>query len=437
MIKKCYYILLLVSVHALAQEQKPLTLEEAVQLALENNYGIQIARNEVEIAENNVTLGNAGFLPLVEGTFNQNYGVSSFEQQLNSGDERADDGVQNSRRTYDAALNWTVFDGMRMFHAYDQLQSFKELSEDQLRAAVETTVFNLTMTFYQVGLENERLRLLESNLSLSEERMAIAKDKYELGKASKLEYLQAQVDYNTDKSTLIAQREVLASTKYDLLRIMADKRDSASFEVDYELRINDQLLYEDLLNNLESSNPQLLTIRKTEIIARQDEDIVKAERLPTISLFADYSHQSFESPANFAVEGTSDNLNYGLSARITLFNGFNLNRRIQNSFISSESAQLEYEQQLLNFETDLKQTYINYQNNLNLLVLEKENLAVARENNEIAKDRYEIGLSSAIELREAQLNFINAELRERNAAFAAKFAEIQLEFLAGISLINN
>ena len=430
------HVLFLHCMSAHVYAQKALDLQTVLKIGLENNFDIQVAENNKKIAENNVTLGNAGFYPVVEANFDQNFGVSSFEQQLNNGEERSDNGVQNSRRSYGASLNWTIFDGFRMFRFYDQLNTMDKMTDDQLRTSVETLVFNLSSTFYQAALEKERLRLFEGNVKLSEERLSIAKDKYELGKASKLEYLQAQVDYNSDKSAMILQAELLAITKYSLLELMAQNDDSIDFEVDYSLDIDQNLSLDELLSVMEIENPQLLATRKAEIIARYEEEIAKSERLPTIGVFADYTHQSFESPANFAVEGSSDQVNYGLTARITLFNGLNLNRRIQNAKISSESARLTYQQQSLNFETNLKQTYLSYSNNLNLMELEVENLQVARENNDIAQDRYEIGLSNALELRESQVNLVNAELRYQDAAFAVKQAEVELKFLAGILLKN-
>ncbi len=420
-----------------ASAQPTLSLGDALRIALENNFDIKVARNNKQIAENNLTHGNAGFYPLVEATFNQNFGLSSFEQQLNNGEERSDNGVQNSRRSYGVSLNWTLFDGLRMFRLYDQLHTTDEMTEDQLRASVENLVFNLSNTFYQAALEKERLKLFESNVKLSEERLAIARDKYELGKASKLEYLQAQVDYNSDMSSMIQQIELLAITKFDLLELMANNRDSVDFDLKYQLEIDEGLSLDELLAAMELENPQLLAARKAEIVARYEEEITKSERMPTIGIFADYTHQSFESPANFAVEGSSDNVNYGLTARITLFDGLNLNRRIQNARINSESARLTYQQQTLTFETNLKQTYLSYTNNLSLMELEQQNLQVARENNDIAQERYEIGLSNAVELRESQVNLINAELRHQNAAFAAKLAEIELKFLAGMMLKTN
>ncbi len=425
------YFFVLIAIQTMAQSG--LTLEEAVETALENNYNIKIARNNKSIAENNFSLGNAGFLPTVTLDFNRTYGISSFEQQLSSGTERADDGVKNNRQAYGANLNWTIFNGMQMFTTYEQLEELQKQSEESLKAEIELLLFNIKTTYYQAALERERYILYDSNVLLSEQRLKVAYDKYSLGKASKLEYLQAQVDLNTDKSFRIQQQQLLANRKYELLRLMAAEDDNIDFVLDYNLDIEETLSLDILLENIELQNPQLSALRRNQVIAERNQRINEGERLPVVNLFAGYTHTNSESPAGFAIENTSDDISYGLTASWTIFNGFNINRRIQNAKIQSQNAQLQYQNQLLDFSTNVKTRYIDYQNSLELMALEKENLTVARENNEIAKERYKIGLSNPVELREAQLNFLDAELRYQNAAFNAKLGEIELRYLAGMS----
>ncbi|MBL6449033.1 TolC family protein [Fulvivirga sp. 29W222] len=417
----------------LAQEE--LTLEKAIETALENNYSIKIARNNEEVTKNNYTLGNAGFLPTITADYNRDYGVQSFEQQRSSG-EVSDSGAKSKRETYGATLNWTIFDGFKMFTTYDQLEVLNQQSKDQTKAQIELLVYNVTAAFYSAALEKERLLLFESNVELSDERLNVSKDKYELGKASKIEYLQAQVDLNTDKSSMIKQLELLAIRKFELMKLMAIDKDTLHFNIKYEIKNDPDISLRGLLDHLESQNAQLLTLKRDQAIALYDKKIVQGDRLPEVDLFADYTHSSFETPAGFVLSGKSDDITYGIAARWTIFNGFDVNRRMSNAKIQYENAQYQYKDQLLAFTTDIKTRYINYSNNLDLLKLEKENLSVARENNEIAQERYQIGLSNSLELRESQINLINAEIRYLNAAFAAKQAEIELKYLSGILVVE-
>ena len=412
--------------------QEVMTLESAINLALEYNYGIKIARSNQEIAENNNSLGNAGFLPILTLDANQNNSQVNGEQVSERGTLEFDNEV-NSSLTFGSNLNWPLFDGTRMFANRDLLESQNLQSRSALEFAIETVIYNVSTNFYLASLENERLKLLNSNLNLSEERLKIAKDKYELGKGSKLEYLQAQVDYNTDQTNIINQEQILDFQKLELLRQIG-VRDTVSFQTKYDLVFDSELVLDDLLNNIEITNKEIDVFRRATEIAALQERASSSDRLPTVSVFAGYNYNDRLNAVGFSFESTTTALSYGFNATITLFNGFNINRIIQNNRINKEIADYSYEQRLLDIETDLKQQFLSYLNSLELIKLEEQNVLVAKENNDIAKERYEIGLSNAVEYRESQTNLIAAELRQQNAQFAAKLAEIELKYLAGLSL---
>lgn len=421
---------LLILISIVSYCQNVLTLDQAIDIAMENNYLIKISRNNNQINENNLSYGNAGFLPTITANADKTYGIQSFDRELSSGVQQSQSDAKNERTSLGAALNWTIFDGMKMFTTYDQLQELKLQSEESLQADIELLIYNITATFYQAALERERLTRYDSNVLLSEQRLKVAKDKYDLGKASKLEYLQALVDLNADKSLRIQQEQLLSTRKLELNRLMAIQ-DTSSYMLKYVLEPEEELVLTELLESLETQNPLITSLKREKAIAEYNSKITMSERLPVVNFNAGYTHSKSISPAGFAVENTSDDINYGLSASWILFNGFNINRRIQNAKIQSDISELRYNSQLLDYHTALKSRYIDYTNALKLMELEHQNLSVARENNEISKERYEIGLSTPLELREAQLNFLDAELRFQNAAFSTKLAAIELKYLSG------
>jgi len=247
-----FLIFLIFSLPAAGQQK--LTYEMAIATALENNYGIKIAENNKNIADNNLTFGNAGFLPVLSANASRTYGSSSFERQLASGTEQSIDNAKSERTSLGADLNWTIFDGLRMFKSYDQLSELNSQSEADLQMQVELIIFQVSMAYYQAALEKERLQLSESNIRFSEERLRIAKDRYELGDASKLEYLQAQVDLNADKTANIRQQEVLQARKLELLRLMTTNSENIDFILDYTLSNNRDLELADLLNSMETGS---------------------------------------------------------------------------------------------------------------------------------------------------------------------------------------
>lgn len=413
------------SVHA----QDSLSLEEAIETALYNNYSIQIARNDLKIADNNVTRGNAGFLPTVDLTASQNNTVVNGEQIVGP-DVREIDDRKNKSTVVGGVIDWTIFDGRRMFFNYDRLKTMRLQSEADLQLEIETIIFNITTIFYLTALEQETMNSLKSNLSLSEERKALSKDLYEVGRASKLEWLQAQVDFNADKSVILRQQELLAARKYELLHLMA-VGDTVDFIIDYDIEFEEPLNLQVLLDQMEFQNKRLVSIRRAMEIAASNEKIIKSNMLPSVSVFTGYNYSEVQRAVGFAFESNTTDWSYGFTARLRLFDGFNLRRQIENSRIEIDNVQLQLENQKLSLITQIKSTYISLENNRQLMELENENLEVARENNEIAQERYRIGRSNALELREAQVNLINAEIRFQNAVFEAKLAEAELRFLSG------
>ncbi|QSE96643.1 TolC family protein [Fulvivirga lutea] len=411
--------------------QEKLTLENAIELAMENNYGIKIAKGTQQIAENNYTLGNAGFLPTVTLSANQNNSLVNGEQIV-GGDVRDIDNQENKSTTIGGNINWTIFDGTRMFVNYDILKSQNIQSQEALDFAIQTTIYNVATNYYLAALEKERLKLLQSNLELSEDRLKIAKDKYELGKGSKLEYLQAQVDYNTDQSNILSQKQVLENQKLELVRQMNAKSES-EFDLDNTLLFDRNITLDDLLNSIQT-NKELNVLERAKEIAELQEKASKADRLPNLSVFAGYNYSETQRAVGFTFESSTTDLSYGFNASVTLFNGFNINRVIQNTKINKEIAELNYEQRMFDLETSIRQQFLSYLNSIELINIEEKNVAVAKENNEIAKERYDIGLSNPVEYRESQTNLIAAETRKQNAEYSAKLAEIQLKYLAGIRI---
>jgi outer membrane protein len=427
-------LLLLWGAYSDGLAQDTLELSMAIQIGLENNFDIKISEGEKDIAENNNTIGNAGFLPTLDLTAAQRYTVENTEQQFISGDQQNRDGAKSNTFSAGAQLNWTIFDGVTMFYTKDRLEELEKRGISINESTIQTIVAQIGKEFYTVALEQIRLELLLQNISLSEDRMEIAKNKYEFGKASKMEFLQAQVDLNNDKSNHMIQQERLAASKTALNELLG--RDvTLDFHVAFDPELNTELQYEDLKASMESQNPQLQASIYQVNASRLAERELFGQRMPEIGLNVGYNYAKSEAEAGFLISRQSTGLTYGISASWNIFNGLNLNRQIQNAKIEAENSQLNYEAIKIGLERQLYSIYISYQNNIRLRDLEEVNREVANENNEIAIERYSVGNSSPLELREAQINLLEANLRYLNAAYAIKTGEIDLLFIAGM-LVN-
>ncbi len=426
---KFILIFFLIGISAQAQENL-LTLEEAIQTGLENNFSVKIAQNDQEIAANNFSRGNAGMLPNLDLLAVRNFDIQDSELDFASGDGQTVEGARSNSTTASAVISWTIFDGTRMFATYDKLNEIQQASNLDAQATVENLVADIASAYYTIILEQELLTVIQSTLELSEIRRTLAKTQYEVGRTSKLEYLAAQVDYNADTSALISQREQFYNAKVDLNALLARLPDT-KFQVPDQIDANLELDLTALKETMLSANPQLLRARQEENIAYLTTRELRADRLPELSVNGGYNYATSEAEAGFVLGRRSDGFAYGLTARWNLFNGSNKSRLIQNAQIAVETQQYVTQDLLLQLQAGLEKTFINYTNSIQLIGLETENEAIAQERAEIALERYRLGNTNSLELREAQRNAVTASGRLLDAVYSTKIAEIELMRLSG------
>jgi len=408
--------------------------ETAVSIALEKNFDLILESYQVVLAENDNTMGNAGMLPTIDLSGEARQSIQNTEQQFFSGDTQSRTAAKTTN--YNAGVNmaWTLFDGLKMFATKERLEEIQKTNEYAFRAQVQNVLSDVMKAFYNTALEQERLALLQSTLALSEERVGISKEKYEVGKASKLEYLQAQVDYNTDQSALVRQQEVIARSKLALLQLLGlDTSDSLSLQYNYEL--NGLLALPELEETALQQNPDLQYLQSQREVAVLTTRERERELYPSLDFNLGYNYSNLKAEAGFLQSNRTNGVNYGLSATMTLFDGLNQQRAIQNSRIQSEYAMTAFEQAKMQLLTAIRSGFLTLKNSLTLVALEEQNLEVAKENVEIALERYRIGKSNPLEIREAQNNAVNAQIRHLEALNSAKIAEIELKRLSG-QIIN-
>ncbi len=422
--------LVFMGVQTMAQEEGLLTVEEAVSIALENNYQIKIASNDLKIDETSVSLGFAGMLPKVNAVADNNNSIQNIDQTRSDGTQLSKDNAKNTSVTYGVQLDWTIFDGLRMFSRYDQLQEIKKRSDAELKLAVLGTVSDVMTTYYDLVQQKQQLNALDSTLVISRQRVDLANNRFSIGKASKLELLNAQVDENTDQAVYLKQQELFENTKTRLNEIMG-RGVKSEFRVVDLISIDRTLELDILEQQTTTQNPQLqaqlINKRITELQLKQ----IKGSRLPTISAQAGYMFSDSESSLGFTTNNSARGFNYGFSARLNLFDGFNQNRNEKIAKIQIENSELLIKQQTQTLLSQLSTAFQTYKTNLKLMELEVHNEEIAKENLEITMAKYRIGTIPTIEFRTAQLNYINAVVRSTNAVYQAKLSEITLKELAG------
>ena len=411
--------------------QDLLTLDEAVARVLEDNYTVRTARNRLDIAENNVTLGNAGFLPTLSASAGYTETVSNTEQQF-IGDRGAQEvtGAQSTRRSAGATFRWTAFDGLGRFATYDRLQAERARTAFETESTVDLAVADVTIAYYDLVRQQQQLEVLREAVEISQERLRIAEARFDLGSASELEVRQARVDLNTDRAEALRLESTLVEAKAAFNRLLA-RPVGAAFTVAPEVDVDPSLALEAIREEAVAQSPILQQAEQQVVLADLVRREIAAERFPQLDLSVGTNYAKAEAESGFLVSNRSLDLTYGLALSYDVFNGFNRRRRLQNARIERQNAVLNARDVEVQLEADLVRLFASYQNSLELIALERENLEATRLNVEVALERFRLGTITSVELREVQEQLIRAESRLLTAQFEARRAETELRRLSG------
>lgn len=410
--------------------QDVLSLQDAVTIALKNNYDIRLINNEITIAKNNVNAGNAGMLPALAGTFSEGGSRQNTVQTPATGVEKRANGVRSTSQSYGVALDWTIFDGFQMFANYDRLKELQKQGEVNAKGTILATISDVVNAYYAVVKQQHMVNATDSALIISKLRVTIADNKLQIGRGSKLDVLTAKVDYNTDTTLYLQQKNLLQTSKITLNQLMARDLNTGftaqeKFEMDRDLKI---IELEALTQQL---NPDLQNAFINKKIAELNLKQIKGQRYPLVAINSGYEFSRSTSPTGFNQKFKANGLTYGLTASLNIFNGFLQRQNERNAKVMINSSELTLDKTKQDVNAVLLSTYQNYITNLDLLKVETGNVELAKQNLDITFDKYRLGSISPLELREAQRNSISAIIRFLDAQYQAKLTEISLKEISG------
>jgi outer membrane protein TolC len=415
-----------------AQVQEPLDLEKALQLGLENNLQVKIGvenRNLREL-DKKIAAGSL-FMPTLSANYLRSFSTEDVTQTFVSDPEnpREIDAAKSKNKAYS-------FVGIYGFRPESlltmrRLGMLEEISDLDAKIIVENTVAGISTAYYRLILELQRLKVLKQTLFLSKARLDISQAQYELGGAGKRDFLAAQVDYNGDSSLLMTQYQVIQNARVNLNELLAADPDTDFLIQDSTITIGDRLALDELYETAFLENKLLLVNQRSNNEAFLRIKELQASRLPGINLNSSFNNSVFNSDAGFLIQNERQGLNYGGSITLNLFSGLTLNRRIQSAKVNQRIQDYSLENYEIQLKSDLQRAYNTYENNLGLLSIEQTNYQVAKENSEIALERFRLGIASYLEFRDAQVNLLSAENRLITSIFQIKQQEIELLRLSG------
>lgn len=431
---KIFILLLSLSLSGFAQEQ--LSLQEAITIALQNNYDIKISKNQVDITKNNTNIGNAGMLPNLTGSYTNGGSIQNTRQTPATGPDRVITGAKSTNNSYGADLNWTIFDGFSMFANYDRLKELQKQGELNARLTILTTVADVITAYYDIVRQQQLVIAADSAMDVSVLRTNIAKTKLQLGRGSKLDVLTAQVDYNTDTSNYLQTKNALQVAKVRLNQLMV--RDiGTSFSVNNSIDVDKGILFSKMAEMAEQQNPNVQNAFINQRIASLNLKSIRGARYPSVSLNSGYSRANSTSPTGFNQKFAANGFTYGVTASLNLFNGFLQRQQERNAKIEIDNSALTLNKTKLDVNSQLLTAYQNYSTYLDLIKLEQRNVDIAKENLDITLAKYRLGSIAPLELREAQRNAIDAKNRFIEMQYQAKIAETTLKEISGNINLSN
>jgi len=431
----CLVILAIVGWYSNACSQRILTLEEAIATALQNNYDIQIAKNDSLVASIDYSYRNAVFLPTVNANAARTFNNNSQRQTLADGTERKSSGVRSNNLQASVGLDWVLFDGLKMFATRDKAAALLEAGTYAAREQVINTIAQVITTYYNIARQQQQVKATDVQIRLNDDRARLAQYKLDIGSGAKPDVLQSKVDLNAQKALKMQQETLIGQLKQQLIQAMNSNIKEHEFDVPDTIPLNNTIALGDIQQSLEKTNPTLLMARSGIDIAKYTLKETKAGMWPTVAFGTAYNYSR---TINKKVLNTFSTLfnqvngyNYGFTATVPIFNQFRVRRQIRQDQLNIRLQELNYDNQRSVTGLAVINAFKDYQQQQKSLALEEENIRLAEENVNIVFESYKLEAATLVQLREAQLSLAQAYDRLITARYNLKLAETELLRLKG------
>lgn len=432
-----FFLLYLFSTPAVAQEI--VSLEDVISLALQQNLDIQLAVNSEHTARTDEKYSVGAFIPVIAANGSRTWNVNNqkqmvFNNQTSAYNEVERNGIKTNNLSGGVQANWLIFDGTRMFAARERFQQLAELGLINVKDQMVNTISQVVLNYHNVVRQKQQLAAVREQVVLSEERVRLADRRLAVGTGAKPELLQAKVDLNAQRTAAIQQETLIAQLK-DQLNGLVNHRLPSVYEVADTIIIDLDITQEQIATATETNNYTLQSFKKGIDIAGLALRERKGERYPFVNLIGAYN---FSRTENEVVINTftplfnrNSGFNYGLNFTLPIMNGFINRRDIQRARINVDRSRLLYDQTKINIDVGVKNAYVAYDNAKKVLLIEEENIGLAKENIYIALESFKRSANTFIEVRTAQQSLADAYNRLINARYLAKVAETELLRLSG------
>ena len=369
-------------------------------------------------------------LPRIDVNAGYGIGISNAYVTNISNVELKDPKAQSSLAVAGINLNWTLFDGLKMFITYDKLKKLEEIGDLGVKISVENTLAGIMISYYDIIRQEKQTDIMKEQVGISQFRLDLARLKFETGSGSELELLKAKVELNADIASLSSQRTVSVNSLATLNELMA--RDvTLLFDVRDTILLHYRLNYDSLRTGMKEANRNLLLYNRNMELSGLNVKAARAVQWPVLGMTTGINYSNASSEASITNYNRNFGAIIGVTAYMNIFNGLNLQREYRNAKVSYASSELEIKQFENKIDAYLLKIYNEYINQLELVTFEQQNVELAQKNMEIAKESFKVGSISSLQLREIQRNLLSADTRLVEAEFRTKLTETALLLLSG------
>ncbi|MEI6184015.1 MAG: TolC family protein [Bacteroidota bacterium] len=422
LMKAVLFCLLLFPVIAFSQQ---LSLQEAINITLKNNYDIQISKSYVDINSINNNIGIAGGLPTVSGTLSNQESVSNLNQKLNTGTEITKNGASTNTAAINVTGSMLLYNGYRVVATKKRLEANEQQSKQQLNATIQNTIAVVMLKYFDILRQQSYIKTLQQSIDLSRKQLEIITAKKEVGMANNADLFQSQIDLNTRLQDYAFQELIVKQAKTDLLTLMAVKADSA-ITINDSILVDSHLLLAPVLDSLQH-NPDIAAIDKQIFINQQIEKETAAQRYPSLRANTGLNFGRTQSDAGQVLLNQTYGPFIGLSLSVPIYNAGITKRQEKMASINTGISKLQKESLVEKYKADIIKTYQSYSTNIQQATTQESNYKLSAQLVDLSMQRFKLSQATIIELREAQKSYESAGYRLVNLLYAAKIAEIELK----------
>lgn len=421
------FCLCLIGFHSsIAQQQ--ITLNQAIETALKNNLDIQISKNTLSANTINNYIGVAGGLPTVVGSFSTNEQITGLNQELSNGTSTDRTGVVSNNTNMSFTANMMLYNGGRVMATKKRLEELQKQSQEQVNASIQNVIADVMLKYFAVVQQQNFVTTLLQSIEVSKQKLSLIEARKSVGLSNEAESLQANLDLNAQTQALQTQKIIIEQSKADLLRSLV-LNPKTTISVSDTILVDKNLQWENLEANIKK-HPSILSAEAQVNVNLLLEREANTKRYPTVNLSTGYNYGRNQSGAGFTLLNQTYGPFLGVNASIPIYAGTVNTRQVQVSKINTETARLQKEVIVQNFQNTAAKSWEAYSNTLQLIEAEKQNYALADKLLKLMNQRFQLGQATIIDVKQAQQSFENSGYRLNNLSYTAKIAEITLKQIA-------